>query len=102
MSFFFIQSDFDSLDQTEVEDNTGLGFDVAEQEFGISPVMSVEEMSSVGEPDTLSMVMYLSQFYQILKDTLPSTGETLQQNQWRGEGRGGYQIAMRSNVLVYL
>ncbi|KAM4615674.1 protein-methionine sulfoxide oxidase mical3b [Polymixia lowei] len=71
--------DFDSLVEAEVEENTRLGFDVAEREFGISPLMTVEEMSSVGEPDTLSMVMYLSQFYQLLKDTLPSS-ESLSQS----------------------
>ncbi|XP_035764217.1 protein-methionine sulfoxide oxidase mical3b isoform X4 [Neolamprologus brichardi] len=66
--------DFDSLDESSVEENTRLGFDVAEQEFGISPLMTVEEMSSVEEPDSLSMVMYLSQFYQLLKDSPPPMG----------------------------
>lgn len=59
-----------------MDENTRLGFDVAEQEFGISPLMTVEEMLSVGEPDSLSMTMYLSQFYQLLKDTPASAGET--------------------------
>ncbi|KAM9328430.1 protein-methionine sulfoxide oxidase mical3b [Pholidichthys leucotaenia] len=63
--------DFDSLDESLMEENTRLGFDVAEQEFGISPLMTVEEMSLVEEPDSLSMVMYLSQFYQLLKDSPP-------------------------------
>ncbi|KAG8005401.1 [F-actin]-methionine sulfoxide oxidase MICAL3 [Nibea albiflora] len=63
--------DFDSLDESAVEANTWLGFDVAERVFGISPLLTVEEMSSVGEPDSLSMVMYLSQFYQLLKDMPP-------------------------------
>ncbi|KAK2859268.1 hypothetical protein Q5P01_003888 [Channa striata] len=66
--------DFDSLDKSAVEENTRLGFDVAEREFGISPLMTVEEMLSVEEPDSLSMVMYLSQFYQLFKDTPPSAG----------------------------
>ncbi|XP_067347194.1 protein-methionine sulfoxide oxidase mical3b isoform X4 [Channa argus] len=66
--------DFGSLDESAVEENTRLGFDVAEREFGISPLMTVEEMSSVEEPDSLSMVMYLSQFYQLFKDTPPSAG----------------------------
>ncbi|XP_023259774.1 protein-methionine sulfoxide oxidase mical3a-like [Seriola lalandi dorsalis] len=65
---------FDSLDQSSVEENTRLGFDMAEREFGISPLMTVEEMWSVGEPDSLSMVMYLSQFYQLLKDSPPPAG----------------------------
>ncbi|XP_035536387.1 protein-methionine sulfoxide oxidase mical3b [Morone saxatilis] len=66
--------DFDSLDESSVEENTRLGFDVAEREFGISPLMTVDELSSVGEPDSLSMVMYLTQFYQLLKDTPPPAG----------------------------
>lgn len=60
-----------------MEENTWLGFDVAEREFGISPLMTVEEMSSVGEPDSLSMVMYLSQFYQLLRDMPPPASEIL-------------------------
>ncbi|KAL0962679.1 hypothetical protein UPYG_G00343890 [Umbra pygmaea] len=64
--------DFDSLrEEDEVEVNMRLGLEVAEQEFGIAPVMTVEEMLSVTELDTLSMVMYLSQFHQLFKDALP-------------------------------
>ncbi|CAJ1057201.1 protein-methionine sulfoxide oxidase mical3a isoform X10 [Xyrichtys novacula] len=63
--------DFDSLDERDQEKNNQLGFDVAEREFGISPCMTGKEMSSVVEPDKLSMVMYLSQFYEMFRDTVP-------------------------------
>ncbi|XP_067445268.1 protein-methionine sulfoxide oxidase mical3a isoform X27 [Thunnus thynnus] len=63
--------DFDSLDERDQEKNNQLSFDVAEREFGISPCMTGKEMSSVVEPDKLSMVMYLSQFYEMFKDTVP-------------------------------
>ncbi|XP_055365627.1 protein-methionine sulfoxide oxidase mical3a isoform X27 [Betta splendens] len=63
--------DFDSLDERDQEKNNQYGFDVAEREFGISPCMTGKEMSSVVEPDKLSMVMYLSQFYEMFKDTVP-------------------------------
>ncbi|XP_077953633.1 protein-methionine sulfoxide oxidase mical3a-like isoform X7 [Gasterosteus aculeatus] len=63
--------DFGSLDERDQEKNNQLGFDVAEREFGISPCMTGKEMSSVTEPDKLSMVMYLSQFYEMFKDTVP-------------------------------
>ncbi|KAM6937070.1 protein-methionine sulfoxide oxidase mical3a [Xenentodon cancila] len=63
--------DFDSLDEGDQERNNQLAFDVAEKEFGISPCMTGKEMSSVVEPDKLSMVMYLSQFYEMFKDTVP-------------------------------
>ncbi|XP_077957028.1 protein-methionine sulfoxide oxidase mical3b isoform X2 [Gasterosteus aculeatus] len=66
--------DFNSLDPSSVEDNTRLSFDVAERHFGIPPLMWVDEMNSVEEPDSLSMVMYLSQFYQLLRDKLPPAG----------------------------
>ncbi|XP_064794373.1 protein-methionine sulfoxide oxidase mical3b-like isoform X1 [Oncorhynchus masou masou] len=63
--------DFASLGEDEGEVNMRLGLEVAEKEFGISPVMTVEEMASVSETDTLCMVMYLSQFHQLFKDALP-------------------------------
>ncbi|XP_048463758.1 protein-methionine sulfoxide oxidase mical3a [Rhincodon typus] len=63
--------DFDQLNEKDVESNNQMAFDIAEREFGISPVMTGKEMAAVGEPDKLSMVMYLSQFYEMLKDTAP-------------------------------
>ncbi|KAM9293023.1 F-actin-monooxygenase MICAL3 isoform 1-T1 [Morus bassanus] len=65
--------DFDSLDEHDVEKNNQLAFDIAEKEFGISPIMTGKEMASVGEPDKLSMVMYLTQFYEMFKDTIASS-----------------------------
>uniref|UniRef100_A0A4W5P6R8 F-actin monooxygenase n=1 Tax=Hucho hucho TaxID=62062 RepID=A0A4W5P6R8_9TELE len=67
--------DFDSLDERDQQKNNQLGFDVAEREFGISPCMTGKEMSQVSEPDKLSMVMYLSQFYEMFKDTNMSPEE---------------------------
>ncbi|XP_037539374.1 protein-methionine sulfoxide oxidase mical3a [Nematolebias whitei] len=63
--------DFDFLDEQDHERNNQLAFDVAEKEFGISPCMTGKEMSSVVEPDKLSMVMYLTQFYEMFKDIVP-------------------------------
>lgn len=65
--------DFDSLDEQNVEKNNQLAFDIAEKELGISPIMTGKEMASVGEPDKLSMVMYLTQFYEMFRDSLPSS-----------------------------
>lgn len=67
--------DFDSLDEQNVEKNNQLAFDIAEKELGISPIMTGKDMASVGEPDKLSMVMYLTQFYEMFKDSLPSSGK---------------------------
>ncbi|XP_058440095.1 F-actin-monooxygenase MICAL3 isoform X13 [Marmota monax] len=71
--------DFDSLDEQNVEKNNQLAFDIAEKELGISPIMTGKDMASVGEPDKLSMVMYLTQFYEMFKDSLTST-DTLDLN----------------------
>nr|XP_023650035.1 protein-methionine sulfoxide oxidase mical3a-like isoform X5 [Paramormyrops kingsleyae] len=62
---------YDFLEEQDVENNNQLAFDVAEREFGICPIMTGKDMSSVSEPDKLSMVMYLSQFYEMFKDTVP-------------------------------
>ncbi|XP_068133392.1 F-actin-monooxygenase MICAL3 isoform X11 [Hyperolius riggenbachi] len=64
--------DFDSLDEHDVEKNNQLAFDIAERELGISPIMTGKEMASVGDPDKLSMVVYLSQFYEMFKETANS------------------------------
>ncbi|XP_038260161.1 F-actin-monooxygenase MICAL2 isoform X4 [Dermochelys coriacea] len=61
--------DFDSLNEENVVENNQLVFDIAEKEFGIPPVTTGKEMASAGEPDKLSMVMYLSKFYELFRGT---------------------------------
>lgn len=75
---FFFRSDFDSLDESEAELNNQLALDVAEQELGIFPIMTGQEMSVLEESDSLCMVMYLSQLHDLLKDTAPPSGEEKQ------------------------
>uniref|UniRef100_A0A8C0ZBT7 F-actin monooxygenase n=1 Tax=Cyanistes caeruleus TaxID=156563 RepID=A0A8C0ZBT7_CYACU len=59
--------DFDSLNEEDVVRNNQLAFDVAEQEFGIPPVTTGKELGWAGEPDKLSMVLYLSKFYELFR-----------------------------------
>ncbi|KAM6069543.1 F-actin-monooxygenase MICAL2 isoform 2-T2 [Theristicus caerulescens] len=61
--------DFNALNEEDVVKNNQLAFDVAEQEFGIPPVTTGKEVGSAGEPDKLSMVMYLSKFYELFRGT---------------------------------
>lgn len=63
------RSDFDALNEEDVVKNNQLAFDVAEQEFGIPPVTTGQELGSAGEPDKLSMVLYLSKFYELFRGT---------------------------------
>ncbi|XP_061296756.1 F-actin-monooxygenase MICAL2 isoform X2 [Bos javanicus] len=60
---------FDSLNEDHAVENNQLAFDVAEREFGIAPVTTGKEMASAQEPDKLSMVMYLSKFYELFRGT---------------------------------
>ncbi|KAM9767761.1 F-actin-monooxygenase MICAL2 isoform 7-T13 [Dama dama] len=60
---------FDSLNEDDTVENNQLAFDVAEREFGIPPVTTGKEMASAREPDKLSMVMYLSKFYELFRGT---------------------------------
>ncbi|KAM7034953.1 F-actin-monooxygenase MICAL2 isoform 5-T5 [Acridotheres tristis] len=61
--------DFEALKEDDVVRNNQLAFDVAEQEFGIPPVTTGRELGSAGEPDKLSMVLYLSKFYELFRGT---------------------------------
>ncbi|XP_011230738.2 F-actin-monooxygenase MICAL2 isoform X13 [Ailuropoda melanoleuca] len=58
---------FESLNEDDAVENNQLAFDVAEREFGIPPVTTGKEMASAQEPDKLSMVMYLSKFYELFR-----------------------------------
>ncbi|NXF91665.1 MICA2 monooxygenase, partial [Eubucco bourcierii] len=61
--------DFGALNEEDVVKNNQLAFDVAEREFGIPPVTTGKEVGSAREPDKLSMVMYLSKFYELFRGT---------------------------------
>ncbi|XP_077035590.1 F-actin-monooxygenase MICAL2 isoform X4 [Agelaius phoeniceus] len=61
--------DFEALNEEDAVRNNQLAFDVAEREFGIPPVTTGQELGSAGEPDKLSMVLYLSKFYELFRGT---------------------------------
>ncbi|XP_065611412.1 F-actin-monooxygenase MICAL2 [Cyrtonyx montezumae] len=61
--------DFDALNEEDIVKNNQLAFDVAEREFGIPPMTTGKEVGSAEEPDKLSMVMYLSKFYELFRGT---------------------------------
>ncbi|KAI8506728.1 [F-actin]-monooxygenase mical3 [Branchiostoma belcheri] len=63
--------DYDSLNPEDVAKNNQLAFDVAEKELGIPPELTGVEMAIKEVPDKLRMVSYLSQFYEMFKDTIP-------------------------------
>ncbi|NXF23158.1 MICA2 monooxygenase, partial [Rhodinocichla rosea] len=84
--------DFEALNEEDVVRNNQLAFDVAEQEFGIPPVTTGQELGSAGEPDKLSMVLYLSKFYELFRGTpLRTVGEAPELG--RGQGAAFIQAA---------
>lgn len=85
--------------------NNQLAFDVAEQEFGIPPVTTGQELGSAGEPDKLSMVLYLSKFYELFRGTpLRAVGEH-GALEWGGGGSSSWlptSTALQPRVLSQL
>ncbi|KAL3883915.1 hypothetical protein ACJMK2_030141 [Sinanodonta woodiana] len=56
--------DYNSLNEDDAAKNCQLAFDIAQRELGINPVMKGEDLTICDKPDKLTIVSYLSQFYE--------------------------------------
>ncbi|KAJ8315388.1 hypothetical protein KUTeg_007538 [Tegillarca granosa] len=72
----------DELCPSDIAENNQLAFDIAQKELGISPVMTGQDMANCTAPDKLTMVSYLSCFFQkFRKERTPSDPVKVQERQ---------------------